>query len=261
MRPRSLRSVASGLIVCLSVSWLSFAYFMTPRVTSERLTCVPGASLRKTQSSFVISTGLVKTVVGFGFFSPSAPTTPVLRRRRRSAFFSRRATCFSIFFISGASSLRDVRRALNLTRRAAKLVTTDSSASASATTGAATATGAGAETGAGAAADAFAWAAGVCWTTGAGGGTATGAATGAFVALALLFLAAEAAGAGILLLVLEEEEDILKRGMTNLSEKMGVKFYLNWQKKMLFLTSVGHFLTGSRLIPVFRSRLNKTTRG
>jgi hypothetical protein len=48
------------------------------------------------------------------------------------------------------------------------------------------------------------------------------------VALALLFLAAEAAGAGILLLVLEEEEDILKRGMTNLSEKMGVKFYLNW---------------------------------
>jgi len=138
-------------------------------------------------------------------------------------------------------------------------VTTDSSASASTTTGAATATGAGAATGTGTAADGFAWAAGVCWTTGAGGGTATGAATGAF--LALLFLAAEAAGADILLLVLEEEEDILKRGMTNFSEKMGVKFYLNWQKKMLFLTSASNFLTGSRLIPVFWSRLNKTTRG
>jgi hypothetical protein len=74
----------------------------------------------------------------------------------------------------------------------------------------------------------------VCWTTGAGGGTATGAATGAAAPfLAAVFLAA-VAGVDILLLVLEEEEDILKRGMTNLSEKKGVKFYLNRQKKMLF---------------------------
>ena len=212
--------MASGLIVCLSVSLWSFAYFMTPRVTSERLTSVLAGRPRKTQRSFVICTGLVKTVVGLAFFSPSAPTVPVLRRRRRSAFFSRRATCFSIFFISGASSLRDVRRALNLTRSAAKFVTTDSSASASATT-ATTGAGAGAATGAGVLAV-------VCWTTGAGGGTATGAATGAAAPfLAAVFLAAEATtGADILLLVLEEEEDILKRGMPNFPEKKALKFYL-----------------------------------
>jgi hypothetical protein len=65
----------------------------------------------------------------------------------------------------------------------------------------------------------LAWAAAVCWTTGAGGGTATGAATGAaFVAL-VDFLAAEtvAAGAGMLLLVLEEEAGILERGMAAFS--------------------------------------------
>ena len=115
-------------------------------------------------------------------------------------------------------------------------MTTDSSASATTSaTGAATATGAGAATGAGV----LACAAAVCWTTGAGGGTATGAATGAAAALealALLFLAAEAEAvwAGILLLVSEETEGILERGMTTFPEKKGVKFYLNQRKKSHF---------------------------
>jgi hypothetical protein len=54
--------------------------------------------------------------------------------------------------------------------------------------------------------------------------------------LALLFLAAEAeaAGAGMLLLVLEEEAGILERGMATLSEKKGVKFYLTQEKKSHF---------------------------
>jgi hypothetical protein len=45
--------------------------------------------------------------------------------------------------------------------------------------------------------------------------------------LAAVFLGAEATtGADILLLVLEEEEDILKRGMPNFPEKRALKFYL-----------------------------------
>jgi hypothetical protein len=55
-------------------------------------------------------------------------------------------------------------------------------------------------------------------------------------ALALLFLAAEAEAvwAGILLLVSEETEGILERGMTTFPEKKGVKFYLNQRKKSHF---------------------------
>ena len=54
--------------------------------------------------------------------------------------------------------------------------------------------------------------------------------------MALLFLAAEAeaAGAGMLLLVLEEEAGILERGMATLSEKKGIKFYLTQEKKSHF---------------------------
>jgi hypothetical protein len=77
----------------------------------------------------------------------------------------------------------------------------------------------------------------VCWTTGAGGGTATGAAgAGAAFLEAAVFLAAEAEteGAGILLLLSEEEAGILERGMTNFPKKKGVKFYLNWTKKSHF---------------------------
>jgi hypothetical protein len=43
-----------------------------------------------------------------------------------------------------------------------------------------------------------------------------------------------AAGAGMLLLVLEETEGILERGMATLSEKKGVKFYLTQEKKSHF---------------------------
>jgi len=52
----------------------------------------------------------------------------------------------------------------------------------------------------------------------------------------VVFLAAEAEteGAGILLLVSEETEGILERGMTTFSKKKGVKFYLNWTKKSFF---------------------------
>jgi hypothetical protein len=54
----------------------------------------------------------------------------------------------------------------------------------------------------------------------------------------VVFLGAEAEteteGAGILLLVSEEVEGILERGMATLSEKKGVKFYLTQEKKSHF---------------------------
>jgi hypothetical protein len=52
----------------------------------------------------------------------------------------------------------------------------------------------------------------------------------------VVFLAAEAEteGAGILLLLSEEEAGILERGMANFPEKRGVKFYLNRTKKSHF---------------------------
>jgi hypothetical protein len=52
----------------------------------------------------------------------------------------------------------------------------------------------------------------------------------------VVFLAAEAEteGAGILLLVSEETEGILERGMATFSKKKGVKFYLNQTKKSFF---------------------------
>jgi hypothetical protein len=52
----------------------------------------------------------------------------------------------------------------------------------------------------------------------------------------VVFLAAEAEteGAGILLLLSEEEAGILERGMANFPKKKGVKFYLNQIKKSHF---------------------------
>jgi hypothetical protein len=52
----------------------------------------------------------------------------------------------------------------------------------------------------------------------------------------VVFLAAEAEteGAGILLLLSEEEAGILERGMAYFSEKRCVKFYLNQRKKSHF---------------------------
>jgi hypothetical protein len=52
----------------------------------------------------------------------------------------------------------------------------------------------------------------------------------------VVFLAVEAEteGAGILLLVSEEVEGILERGMTKFTKKKGIKFYLNQTKKSHF---------------------------
>jgi len=210
LRLRSLRSLASPWMACLSLRLCSLTYVVTNFVTFERLSWEPAGRPMKAQSAGEMFVGIWKIERRAGL--PSSPST-TLRRRRLSAVFWSFVAFFSRRFDSEMSSESVSRTA----RRRAVTDLTSASRRTSSTTSSATTGATGAGTATGAATSAF------LALTALTGAAATGAATGA--AATSPFLATTLADLGAALIILDtgaEVEDIL-RG-THLLHKLKIHF-------------------------------------